>query len=212
MQKSHRREINQMLYSLHERDREQKWARCLVIDFKDISGRYDELYEIEVTEKKFTAFFKGDSAKSGETQGEIYNLIRDNLINFFINEGSLKASLIKKIFHPDQSKFLQDTEKGSSLFCQLCEVIMNGFKQGCGVIVNGHYFDPNHYITTITEDLEERTGLAEQRLPFIPSLVTFYPHHYQEMYSDTSEYYRLITTIFRTTHQYDRETTIITID
>ncbi|MFI5344670.1 MAG: hypothetical protein ACHQUC_10685, partial [Chlamydiales bacterium] len=83
MQPSHRREIGQMIERLHEIDPKKNSVRCLVIDFKDISGRYDNLVEISATETNFSAFFQGDVPKT-DVQRIIQKLIRDNEINFFI--------------------------------------------------------------------------------------------------------------------------------
>lgn len=210
----HQEEIQQQIEILDEMDSEKKWVRCLVIDFKDALGGYNHLDQIVAAEKNFAAFFKGSSPdpKKKEVQSWIYRLIRSNRINFFINEGSLKADLIGKVFTSEQAIFLQKPTKGPELLCQLCEVIMNGFKQGCEVVVNEQRFNPNDYITAINEEVIEGIDSAEIRLPFVPSLVTFYPYHYRRLYSDGSEYFSLLTNIFRTTHSYEKETTIITIE
>lgn len=212
MQKPHRKQIGQMVEILNEVDPEKKSVRCLVVDFKDISCRYDRLEEISAAERKFAAFFQGDLPKATVVQRTIQELIRNNEINFFINEGSLKATLIRDIFDSAQGSFLQEKGEGPKLFCQLCEVIMNGFKQGYEVVVNGSYFRPDDYITVIDERLIERIDSAKQRLSLIPRLMTLYPEHYRETYSPFSEYYQLITTIFKVNHFYENETTIITID
>ncbi|MFI5344234.1 MAG: hypothetical protein ACHQUC_08445, partial [Chlamydiales bacterium] len=126
--------------------------------------------------------------------------------------GSLKATLIRDVFNDAQASFLQEKGKGPELFCQLCEVIMNGFKQGCGVIVNERYFHPDEYITAINKRFIERIDSAQQRVSFVPRLLTLYPKHYREIYSPPSEYYQLITTIFKANHFYENDTTIIAID
>lgn len=210
----HRKEIEQQIATVDAMDPDKNWVRCLVIDFKDRSGRYNLRDEIVATEKKFAAFFSGDSADKKNIQLSIYNLIKKNQINFFINEGSLKADLIAKAFTPEQAAYLQEAEGGPGLFCQLCEVIMNGFKQGCETVVNGHHFRPNDYISSINDHLMETIDLTGQKVLSAPSLVTFYPHYYQSLYSETSEYFRLITTLFEARHHYvqDTNTTIITIE
>jgi len=209
----HRKEIQQQVEILDEIDCEKEHVRCLVIDFKDQTKRYDCLQEISVAEKEFAAFFKGDGSYKDKTQVDIYNLIRKGKVNFFINEGSLKAGLIKRAFNSEQSDFFQKNEKGSRLLCQLCEVIMNGFKQGCEFVVNEHRFNPNDYITVVSNIIDDGEGgdCEELELPPI-RLLTLYPNYYQGTYSLNSAYYRLITNIFRTRHEDKNGTTIITIE
>lgn len=154
----HRKEIQQQVEILDKIDGIKEHVRCLVIDFKDKNERYDSLQEISDAEKEFAAFFKGDGSDKENTQAEIYNLFRECKINFFINEGSLKAELIKKAFNSKQSDFFQHNKEGSRLLCQLCEVIMNGFKQGCEVVVNERQFNPNDYITVVRNLIDDGEG------------------------------------------------------
>jgi hypothetical protein len=215
VQPKHRMEISQSIELVNQQDPEKQWVRCLVIDFKDVSGCYDDLDKIRQTEREFSAFFQGDVPGGAETQKSIYRLIHDNQISFFINEGSLKAKLIRKAFSPEQRTFLQDTTpgQGPALLCQLCEIIMNTFKKGCKVTVNGRTFRPEKYITPISEHLIKRLDSTERGFPFVRDLVTYYPHHYREMYSDSGEYFQLITKLFEANHGYDdvTQTTAISI-
>jgi hypothetical protein len=171
------------------------------------------LEKIRKTESEFSAFFQGKAPCTAETQKSIYRLIHDNQISFFINEGSLKAKLIRKAFSPEQRTFLQDTTQGQgpALLCQLCEIIMNTFKKGCNVNVNRHTFRPEKYITPISEHLIKRLDSTRRGFPFVRDLITYYPHHYREMYSDSGEYFQLITKLFEARHGYDDITEITTI-
>jgi hypothetical protein len=209
---NHRAEIKQHIEILNEISSHERHARCLVIDFKDCNKRYDLLAEIGAAENEFATFFKGDGSNKKDIQAEIYNLFKSCKIDFFINEGSLKANLLKKAFSPEQSDFFQKDEKGSQILCQLCEVIMNGFKQGCGVVVNGIQLNPDEYISFVNNFLEkEEEGRKEVKLPPI-RLLTLYPNCYKETYSHKSTYFELITSIFRTSHENKNNTTIITIE
>lgn len=209
----HRKEIEQHIEILDEIDCEKGGIRCLVIDFKDKTKRYDCLEDISSAENDFAAFFRGDGSDKTSIQADIYNLFNRCKVNFFINEGSLKANLLKKAFSPEQSNFFQDSEKGSQLLCQLCEVIMNGFKQGCEVVVNGCQFNPNDYISFINNVVEKKEDKSceGEKLPAI-GLITLYPNCYKETYSIKSAYYQLITNISRTIHEDKNGTTIIAIE
>jgi len=209
----HRKEIEQHVQILDEIDCKKEHARCLVIDFKDKTKRYDCLEDISVAENDFAAFFRGDGSDKKNIQADIYNLFKKCKIDFFINEGSLKANLLKKAFSSEQSDFFQNNENGSQLLCQLCEVIMNGFKQGCETVVNGCQFNPNDYISFVKDFVEEKEDedCKEVKLPLI-RLLTLYPNCYKETYSLKSAYYQLITNIFRTNHEDKNNTTIITIE
>lgn len=210
---THRKEIAEHVEILDEIDREKEHARCLVIDFKDKAQRYDCLQDISLAESDFAAFFRGDGSDKKNIQAEIYNLFKKCKVDFFINEGSLKANLLKKAFSSEQSDFFQNSEKGSQLLCQLCELIMNGFKQGCEVVVNGCQFNPNDYIAFVNGFAGgKKDGSGEEvKLPPI-RLITLYPKCYKETYSIKSIYYQLITNIFRTNNADKNNTTIITIE
>lgn len=207
----HRQEIQQHVEILNELEMDKNSVRCLVIDFKDTSGRYDQRNEIGEAEKAFFKFFKEEQGDKKGVQASIYKLIRENKINFFINEGSLKVDLLQKAFSFEQGHILQDTEKGRGLFCQLCELIMNGFKQGLETKINGYHFLPNDYITHINDPIDN-LKLTESTFSITPTLLTFYPPYYQKLYSNKSEYFQLITNIFKVTHEQKKNTTIITIE
>ena len=207
---SHRKEIQQQIDILDEIDPGKNDARCLVIDFKDRSGRYDHLEDIATTESAFADFFRNSRSDNNDTQAVIHKLIKNGGITFFINEGSLKANLIKHAFTPQQADFFQRSEDGSRLLCQLCEVIMNGFKQGNEAVVNGHHFTPNDYIAPLNDPTGGIDEVANDIHPSI-RLMTLYPNFYRQAYSPQSEYYRLITSIFKATHEDKNSTTIITI-
>jgi hypothetical protein len=170
--------------------------RCLVIDFQDKYTCYNNLEKISFVELSFAEFFRKSSGKT------IYYLFKRCNIDFIINEGTLKASLIKSALTPEQSTYFQGSKAGSDLFCQICEVVMNGFKQGCEVEVNGISFHPDHYISFI----------GERKKWTSTHLITFYPATYKDTYSEKSLYYQLITNLFKTTHRVENGTTIITIN
>jgi hypothetical protein len=203
---NHRNEIKQHSEILDQMDPEKKHARCVVIDFKDKSKRYDCIDDISATEEDFAAFFRGNGHEKKEIQADIYNLFKECRINFFINEGSLKADLLKKAFKANQADFFQSGVNGSRMLCQLCEVIMNGFKQGCEIVVNECQFNPVDYISVINDPTPD----GREDLPSI-RLLTLYPRCYKDTYALGSAYYQLITRIFKTTHEKKNETTIITI-
>lgn len=210
----HRTEIQQQLHIINEVDPFKNSLRCLVIDFKDIQKRYDSLHEISSAEQAFVNFFRIAESDKNETQALIHRLIREGNISFFINEGSLKANLLKRAFAEEQGDYFQKHEKGSQLLCQLCEIIMNGFKQSCEVIVNGMTFHSADYIATINNFAEVRHGevLDESKMPSFIKLMTLYPNNYKETYSINSAYYQLITNIYRTSHEDKNDTTVITIE
>ena len=210
LKESHRAEIVRHIDILNRCDSECRYARCLVTDFKDTKGRYENCLEISNTEKTFADFFRRAPSTNAKVQVEIQRLFKDNRINFFIHEGSLKADLIRKAFNSRQSSFFQGTSEGSEVLCQLCEVLMNGFKQGCETTVKEEVqFLPNDYL----EALQIPPGCVGKEIPRFPSakLITFYPSHYVDVYSDRSKYFQLITKTFFANHYYERETTIITI-
>lgn len=226
---SDRIEIQKHITSLDACADERNYDRCLVIDFKDLARRYENREKIAESERSFAQFFN-DSSKKPSAEAKIYRLIRSNRIHFFINEGSLKADLIKRVFNPEESSFLQ-SKGGSILFCQLCEFLMNGFKKGCGVFVGESiHFRPLDYVTSLQPcvPLEKRVCKSESGdfdvLPALPGkaisiiheycgqrLITYYPFQYRDIYSDRSEYYLLIIKIFKARHSYESGTTCITI-
>ena len=133
---AHRDEIQQHLDQLKDSD---DFVRLMVIDFKDTRVAYDNRDEILKTEKAFAKFLREPppTGKNTETQAKIHKLIRENGINFLINEGTLKADLLLHTFtDPEQRAFFQN-KSNSALLCQLCEIIMNGFKQGREVVRRG---------------------------------------------------------------------------
>lgn len=213
VKEEHRKEIKKHIEILDEIDPEKEHVRCIVIDFKDRAERYNCLEEISRAENNFAAFFRGDCPGKYKIQADIYNLFKECKVDFFINEGSLKADLLKKAFSPEQSDFFQNSKNGSQLLCQLCEVIMNGFKHGCEVVVNGCQFNPNDYISFINSFVEKKEGenCEDGKLP--PArLITLYPPYYKDIYSIKSAYYQLITNVFRLTHEDKNNTTIISIE
>lgn len=210
----HRKEIQQQLHIINEVDPLKSYLRCLVIDFKDMHQRYDSLHEISCAEQAFVNFFRIAESEKNETQALVHRLIKEGNISFFINEGSLKANLLKKALTAEQGEYFQKHEEGSQLLCQLCEIIMNGFKQSCDVVVNGMTFNSADYIATINNLAEVRLGrvLEESKMPPFIKLITLYPSNYKETYSINSAYYQLITKIYRTFHEDKNDTTVISIE
>lgn len=206
----HRTEIQQQLECLGGFE---NYTRCMVIDFKDRQTVYVNGEEIQATEQAFVNFFRGPRPSS-TTQMVIYDLIRNNRIDYFINEGSLKAHLIaQSTFNDMQAAFFQKTEEGGEMLCQVCEVIMNGFKQGYEVTVNGQMFRSEDYITSVSTWSDRGEMLGEMYGEVIPlHLATLYPSNYKETYGQASHYYQLISNVFNTNHREENGTTIITIE
>lgn len=207
MQRDARGELQRNIEVLNQRDPEQKYARCMVIDFKDKAKEYGCRRDIQTAEDQFANFF-GEEPPEWETQTSIYNLVKQNRIEFVINEGRLKADLISRVFNDQQRHYLQRDAEGAKLLCLFCEVIMNGFKLGCETIQNDHHFLPAEYINRISGEREYNDVEDRQ-----PRLMTLYSPHYKDKYSRESEYYTLIEQNFNSRHECDAsDTTIITIE
>lgn len=206
----HRKEIQQHVHKLNESVEKEGFVRLMVIDFKDSKIAYENRDEISKAERAFATFLKENppSGSKDKTRKEVHDLIRENEIDFLINEGTLKADLLSKTFNPEQRAFFQDKEN-SPLFCQLCEVLMNGFKQGKEVVVNGWHCHPNDYVVA----LKTCAAFAGTNPLGDPFLQTYYPKNYKGVYSDTSAYYGLIIKISTVGYQHDaQEITTITIE
>ncbi|MBA3285438.1 MAG: hypothetical protein H0U27_10335, partial [Nitrosopumilus sp.] len=125
----HRKQILTNVIKLKSNDIDD-FVRVMVIDFKDTKNSYINRNEIWKTEQAFADFFTGiqpDNKKESRGRLCTYKLIKDNSIKFVINEGTLKADLMANTFTPTQKKYF--AKEGLEL-CQVCEIIMNGFKQG----------------------------------------------------------------------------------
>lgn len=207
----HRQEIQTHARLLEQIDPKGKFVRCLVLDFKDSQLSYRHFEEIAATEKAFAAFFKG-SCPRRETDRAIYQLIHEHRIHYFINEGSLKAKLVSKTFTLQQSNFLQETEQGRDLLCELCEYIMNGFKMGYEVTAKTVCYHPNDYLAAIRSHAFKESAHEIKLTPTL-KMLTFYPQAYQAQYGEKSHYFELISNLFKTEHYYEEqnETTIISI-
>lgn len=200
---SHLNELERHIEIIQEVEASDEFLRCIVIDFKDSQCRYDNVEQIAAVERAFAAFFMQNNSLHGKAQ-IIHEVFERTRINYLINEGSLKGALLRKAFTAEQGRFFQETkELGSRYLCQLCEIIMNSFKQGSSVEVNGYILKPESFITIIRPYQVSGDPIK---------LLTLYPHCYEESYSVNSEYYQLITNAFRATHERNHDTTIITID
>lgn len=203
----HRKEIQQHVEKLKDA---HDYVRLMVIDFKDSSIAYVNRDEILKTEEAFAKFLReaAPTGKNADTQAKIHKLIRENGIDFIINEGKLKADLLIHTFtDPAQKAFIQNKDN-SQLFCQLCEVMMNGFKKGEEIVVNGIHYHPNDYITVLNAPSFIYNG---QNPPDNQLLQTYYPGNYKDTYSKDGLYYSLINKISKVGYHYDNIEKITTI-
>lgn len=212
VRKQHRLEMQGILKIADDKFLEQAYPYCLVADFKDSSIRYENREQIASIERQFSNFFRQNRPVQGGTTAEIYDLVKRSKIALFINEGTLKADLIRHVFSKIESEYLHGTDTGSPVLCQLCEIIMNGFKKGWEVEVEGRTFKPDNYITVIDDEWLETvdSNASSRRRPF--RLITFYPAHYQELYSEQSTYYQLVSQAYKVNHHVTDNTTILTLE
>jgi len=197
---------------LNGKDDKREFVRLMVIDFKDSSITYSDRDEISENEASFAKFLKEPlSKKASPAQAAAHRVIRESSrINFIINEGTLKADLLKNTFKDQQRAFFQK-QKNYALFCQLCELMMNAFKQGQEVVVDSYQYLPNDYIVSLSSSVSSLV-IDKKNLPVSPVLQTYYPKVYKETYSNKSEYYNIIKNISEVSyHNDDKEITTITV-
>lgn len=203
------REIKKSIDKINDLEFNADFLRIMVIDFKDQEGLYNNHDQICKAEQDFANFFKDSPPKNKETARlRRYELIKNNSINFFINEGTLKADLLTRTFKlgSPERDFLV---KNGLLFCQLCEIIMNGFKQGREAIVDGVPYTPKAYISVLKDAQNAKAGSVN---PGEPILLTYYPNFYRETYSKESLYFKTISKRYNTEHNEDENgITTITI-
>lgn len=180
-----------------------------VLDVKDSRSRYENADEIRAAEDQTGNFFRGDTPKDKSARKDLHLLVHENRLAYFLREGSLKSTLIKKVFQKE-AEFLQADPFGKERLCQICEVLMNGLKRGRTIQVDSEgglqILSFTDFIVPIhREDLSPPFGLSTK-------LQTLYPAHYAETYGQNGEYYQTISQIFQTTHEVNNGITSITIE
>lgn len=160
--------------------------RCIVIDYKS-GGAYEKKEFIHSLEDRVIQLFRPQKA--------FENLIRDNAIRFIIKEGTLKANLISTVL-TNQKIFLQ--EEPSGVFCKLCEVVMNFFKQGFSCTSSDTQFNPRDYVVPVDEDYVYPSNVDSKNTT---PLVTLYSPHYQEMYGEDEAYCQMMEKVFSVGHE-----------
>lgn len=115
----------------------QDCVKMIVLGMKDISGNYNDKASIKQNEELIGTFFVNNNQpnKKAQQQCIIYQIINKQLnVNYIMREGSLKCDLLNSnnmYFNEKEILFFQNKDKfGPMYLCQLCELIMNGFKSG----------------------------------------------------------------------------------
>lgn len=154
----HRDELERHIAHVKEHiDPLHKHPRVVVLDFKDVAEDYYDLESIKKTELEFL------------------KKVNYPEVDYYLLEGSLKGDLLLK------SAAVRELYKGedkSEKLCQLCELVMNAFKQGLNVSIQGISFSGRDYMHG-----RFREGVR---------LITLYPAHYRETYAATSLYYQCL--------------------
>lgn len=186
--------------------------RLFVLDVKDRGKSYKSREEIRAAENTLEEFL---IRPREQRQRPIHEEIQKGNISFFIQEGSLKATLINDLFNSEEAAFLENKTEGRIFLCQLCEFIMNGFKRGYLVRINNHTLHPAAYFSLAAKKPEHEQKNPESiNLPvefFTQGLCTLYSGNYEGVYSNKSDYTSALKSLYNTEHLYDKETGITTI-
>ncbi len=174
----HREEIARHLEHVTAHiDPHHQHLRIIVIDFKDLELDYKDRATIRKTEIAFL------------------EKIQFPEIDYYLLEGSLKADLLLKSVEVQR---LYLAEAGGQKLCQLCEVIMNLFKRGLDVTIQGEIYKPADYVHGAFK--------AGGRL------VTLYSEHYSTTYSANSLYYECMKNNFNLRIENHGKFSVISID
>lgn len=205
----HVSDLNNQLKYLNNHE-ENKFVKVFVLDIKDTKCHYDNIEEIKKAEKEVEDFFSGKEPKERSPRKDIYKLMSQNDINYFFCEGRFKHDIITDILTPEQSTYFQSNDEARGVFCQIAEMLLNGFKMG-------------YQINCLSSDNKETILCADNYLilfnnkekldigknPVTMSnltLFTLYPGHYKELYSIKEKYCESLSSAFKVEHKYDDET------
>eukprot|EP01084_Bolivina_argentea_P019221 35765_1 len=187
------------------KDLTERSLKVMVLDLKNKTTNYRSKYGILEHEKEIAAFFHPNNKikKRAKKQSAIYSSVRAFDIDYIFQEGSLKHDLLYdcNLFNGQEIAYFDSSEGGKDL-CQLCELIMNGFKTLYQVEIGDHksyIFHPRDYIIHIPSLTNKRDSMKVTKLQNLESslddigLITYYPHCYLSVYSKDKPYYKCIS-------------------
>eukprot|EP01083_Nonionella_stella_P295175 1003203_1 len=193
-------------------------VKIMVLDLKHKNTKYQNKQTISEHELKLAQFFHSSNKikinKKAANQLKIYEIITEKFkVDYILKEGSLKHDLLynANVFNEDQIKYFNTAVGGKDL-CQLCELIMNGFKSLFQVTIQNNYdntinlFHPANYVIHIPSiNSEEKPSYEIATIQNVElmiqnvGLTTFYPQCYLNVYSTDKPYYQCISQ-FNTSH------------
>jgi hypothetical protein len=180
-------------------------VHLFVLDIKDAKGCYINEAEIENAENEFAFFLQKPEPKELSPRKTFHQIVRNKEIAFFLREGKLKHDIVSQLTG-ESAEFLQNSDRGRKELCELCEMVMNFFKMGFAVEGLPKALHPQNYFVSTAVRKEQFSGPLELRSIHSISLMTFYPSHYREMYSQQGEYYLAMNSVFKTRHDYEQST------
>jgi len=186
--------------------------KIMVLDLKHKNTNYKDQDGISKHEREIAQFFHANNktkiSKKAAKQLAIYKLIKEEFhVDYILKEGSLKHDLLynANIFNQDEINYFNTSDGGKDL-CQLCELIMNGFKTLYQITIqhnnnNEMYtFHPTDYfihIPSIYNKQQQNIEIAQiQNVECMIQnidLTTFYPQCYLNVYSKNNAYYKCIS-------------------
>lgn len=186
-------------------------VRVFVLDLKDTENSYRNRDQIARNEVNVSTFLMAVEPKEVSPRKTFHQLIHTNQVDFFLREGLLKTDILAQLSPEFSGYFTEDPEGGQKL-CQLCEIIMNLFKQGYQVSGLGSEFHPQHYFlqTRRWEVLSELECSAVDHTHNV-ALETVYPRHYENLYSERELYFQAISQVWDATHSCDSNTHVTRI-